>query len=56
MLLSDGLGLDREGAAVTAAIDAALASGLRTADIAAPGGRVIGTGAFTDAVVDAVHC
>jgi 3-isopropylmalate dehydrogenase len=55
MLLSDGLGLDREGAAVTAAIGAALASGLRTADIAAPGGRAIGTGAFTDAVVDAVH-
>lgn len=54
MLLSDGLGLTREGAAITAAIEAALARGLRTADLAAPGVSPVGTRAFTDAVVDAL--
>jgi len=54
MLLSDGLGLKDEGAAVTAAIETVLASGLRTTDIAAPGGPVTGTQAFADAVAAAI--
>jgi 3-isopropylmalate dehydrogenase len=54
MLLSNGLGLDTEGQAVIAAIEAALASGLRTADIVAPGAAPVGTRAFTDAVVQAI--
>jgi 3-isopropylmalate dehydrogenase len=54
MLLSDGLGLKDEGAAVITAIDAALASGLRTADLAEPGQASVGTTAFTDAVVAAI--
>ena len=51
MLLSDGLGLREEGAAVVAAVERTLASGVRTADIAAPGQTPIGTRAFTDAVL-----
>jgi 3-isopropylmalate dehydrogenase len=54
MLLADGLGLEAEGAAVTKAIGAALAKGLRTADIADPGAPSVGTRAFTDAVVAAI--
>jgi len=54
MMLSDGLGLTDEGSAVTAAIERALASGLRTADIAAPGGAVTGTQAFAEAVAAAI--
>jgi len=54
MLLADGLGLHDEGAAVTAAIERALASGIRTADLAGPGGVSVTTDAFTDAVVAAV--
>jgi len=51
MLLSDGLKLKNEGEAVVRAVERALAGGLRTADIAAPGGAAVGTGAFTDRVV-----
>jgi 3-isopropylmalate dehydrogenase len=51
MLLSDGLGLRAEGAAVVAAVERTLAAGLRTADIATPGHTPIGTRAFTDGVV-----
>jgi 3-isopropylmalate dehydrogenase len=54
MLLADGLGLKAEGAAVTQAIETALAKGLRTADIADPGGPSVGTTAFADAVVAAI--
>jgi 3-isopropylmalate dehydrogenase len=54
MLLSDGLGLQREGAAVIQAIEQALASGLRTADVAPAGTTPVGTRAFTDAVVAAL--
>jgi 3-isopropylmalate dehydrogenase len=54
MLLADGLGLRAEGAAVTRAIEHALASGLRTVDVAAPGTPSVGTRAFTDAVVAAL--
>lgn len=54
MLLTDGLGLHEEAAVVTAAVEQALASGLRTADIAHPGTKPVGTRAFTDAVVAAI--
>jgi 3-isopropylmalate dehydrogenase len=48
MLLSDGLGWRAEGAAVVAAVERTLATGIMTSDVAAPG---VGTRAFTDAVV-----
>jgi len=51
MLLSDGLGLKTEGAAVIAAIERTLEAGHRTPDIAPAGTSPIGTTAFTDAVV-----
>ncbi|HUF46733.1 MAG TPA: 3-isopropylmalate dehydrogenase [Vicinamibacterales bacterium] len=54
MLLGDGLGLHAEAAAVTAAIETAMRSGLRTVDIAGPGDQVVGTRAFTAAVVGAL--
>jgi 3-isopropylmalate dehydrogenase len=54
MLLSDGLGLAKEAAAVTAAIEKVLASGLRTADIAPAGVKPTGTRAFTAAIVTAL--
>jgi 3-isopropylmalate dehydrogenase len=50
MLLGDGLNLRDEAAAITTAIDKALAAGLRTADIAAPGQKAVGTTAFADEV------
>jgi 3-isopropylmalate dehydrogenase len=54
MLLGDGLGLREEAAAVTKAVEKTLASGLRTADIAAPGSASVGTTVFADAVVEAL--
>ena len=54
MLLRDGLKLAQEGDAIDRAIDAALAAGHRTADIAAPGETAVGTAAMTDAVLAAL--
>jgi 3-isopropylmalate dehydrogenase len=54
MLLTDGLGLHQEAAAITTAIESVLRSGLRTADVAPPGATPVGTRAFTDAVVAAL--
>jgi 3-isopropylmalate dehydrogenase len=54
MLLTDGLGLHEEAAAITAAIEGVLRSGLRTADVAPAGVVPVGTRAFTDAVVSAL--
>lgn len=51
MLLSDGLGLRAEGAAVTAAVERTLAQNVRTADVVAEGHAPVGTRAFTDAVI-----
>jgi 3-isopropylmalate dehydrogenase len=51
MLLADGLHLATEAAAVTAAIERALRFGLRTRDVAVRGSAVVGTRAFTDAVI-----
>lgn len=44
MLLRESLDLDREARAVEDAVQAVWASGLRTADIASPDDRVVGTG------------
>jgi 3-isopropylmalate dehydrogenase len=55
MLLGDGLGLRAEAAAVERALDHVLAAGLRTADIAAAGDRVVGTREMGDAIAAAVE-
>jgi 3-isopropylmalate dehydrogenase len=52
MLLSDGLGLTEEGAAIISAIERTLKAGLRTADIAGPGETKVGTTAMADAILD----
>ena len=51
MLLADGLHLAVEAAAVIAAIESALRFGLRTRDVGARWSAVVGTRAFTDAVI-----
>jgi 3-isopropylmalate dehydrogenase len=63
MLLGDGLGRQEEAAAITHAIEGALSSGLRTADLL-PGAdatpetrakaRLVSTTEFTDAVVEGI--
>lgn len=52
MLLRHSLGLEAEAQAVEAAVDAVLADGLRTADIADGAGPVLGTAAMGQAVVE----
>ena len=52
MLLRHSLGLEREAAAVEAAVGDALAAGLRTADIAAAGAASVGSRAAGDAVIE----
>ncbi len=56
MLLRDGLGMDAEASRVEAAAEAALDSGLRTADLAtgAAGEREAGTAEMTQAVLGAL--
>lgn len=54
MLLEHSFGLATEAAALTQAIDDALSSGLRTADIAEPGTTPASTRQFTAAVADAL--
>ena len=54
MLLADGLGLRKEGAAVTTAVERALAANIRTGDVAAAGHQPVGTRAFTEAVLSAL--
>lgn len=51
MLFEHALGLPADARAITTAIESALASGLRTADLASPGEPVSTTSAFTAAVV-----
>jgi 3-isopropylmalate dehydrogenase len=54
LLLRHGLSLGAEAAAVERAVESALASGARTADLAAPGSAgILSTTAMTDAVVHA---
>jgi 3-isopropylmalate dehydrogenase len=52
MLLRHSLGLEREARAVEAAVEAALAAGARTADIAPSPDRALSTSAFTDQVLE----
>ncbi len=54
MLLRHSLGLAEEAAAVEAAVEAVIAAGLRTADIAAPGERTVSTREMADAVLAAL--
>ncbi len=54
MLLRLSLGLEREAAAVEAAVRSALDAGLRTTDIAARGMTVLSTSAMGDAIVERV--
>jgi 3-isopropylmalate dehydrogenase len=51
MLLRHSLGLEREAEALEAAVAAALATGVRTADIAAPGLPSVGSRTAADAVI-----
>jgi len=51
MLLSDGLNLKTEGAAIVTAVEQAIAGGARTADIAGGDDPTLGTAAFTDRVL-----
>src|SRR5512136_2356403 len=50
MMLRHSFGMEREASAIEYAVDSALGSGLRTADIAAPGERVISTHAMGEAI------
>lgn len=52
MLLRHSLGLETEARAVEQAVEAALAAGARTADIAPSPDRALSTNAFTDHVLD----
>jgi len=54
MLLRHSLALGTEAAAVENAVSAALAAGLRTADIAAPGTAAVGSRAAGDAVISRI--
>lgn len=53
MLLRESLGLEREPQAIEDAIRTVWARGLRTADIAAPGDRVVGTQEMAERVAEA---
>ncbi len=52
LLLRYSLNLEAEANAVEAAVEAAIASGARTADIVEKGGSPVSTSAFTDLVLD----
>ncbi|MEJ5197343.1 MAG: 3-isopropylmalate dehydrogenase [Anaerolineae bacterium] len=51
MMLRWSFGLEREAAAVEAAVEATLAAGYRCRDIATPDGRIVGTAEMGDQVV-----
>jgi 3-isopropylmalate dehydrogenase len=51
MLLRSSLGLEQEAAAVERAVEAVLAAGHRTADLAEPGQPTVGTEHMGDLVV-----
>jgi 3-isopropylmalate dehydrogenase len=55
MLLRSSLGLASEAAAVERAVEAVLAAGHRTADLAAPGQPAVGTRAMGDLAVEALR-
>jgi 3-isopropylmalate dehydrogenase len=51
MMLRHSLNLETEASALEAAVDAVLADGARTKDIASRGGETVGTSEFTQAVI-----
>jgi 3-isopropylmalate dehydrogenase len=53
MLLRESLSLEREAQAIEDAVQAVWASGLRTADIASPGDRVVGTREMATRIAEA---
>ncbi|MCA9914064.1 MAG: 3-isopropylmalate dehydrogenase, partial [Anaerolineae bacterium] len=55
MLLRYSLNLEEEAKAIEDAVDAALAAGARTGDIASAGETIISTTEFTDAVLNALY-
>ena len=55
MLLRYSLGLEKEAAAVEAAVGAAIDRGVLTADLTAAGGRSVSTLAAGNAVVEALR-
>lgn len=55
MLLRHGLGLGPEADAVERAIENALASGCRTADVAQPGENVLACSEMTRAIVERIN-
>ena len=54
-MLQYSFGLAEEAQAVNAAVEGALAEGLRTADLAPAGGRAVSTEEMTDAVAAGVE-
>ena len=54
MMLSDGLGLKAEGAAIISAIERVLRTGVRTADIAGPDETAVGTSMFAESIAGAI--
>lgn len=54
MLLERAFGLSDEGRTIVGAVEQVLTSGLRTADLAVPGGAACGTREFTRAVLSAM--
>ncbi|MGB8275051.1 MAG: isocitrate/isopropylmalate family dehydrogenase [Alphaproteobacteria bacterium] len=54
MMLRDSFGLDWLAARIEDAVESTLASGIRTADIAAPGGAVVGTREMGDRIAQAL--
>jgi 3-isopropylmalate dehydrogenase len=55
MLLRESAGAPHAAQALYAAIDDVLRAGWRTRDVAAPGDRVVGTRAMTDAIIAAIE-
>lgn len=55
LLLRHSCGLEREAEAVEMAVREALRAGYRTADIAAPGNRIVGTVAMGNAIIQALE-
>ena len=53
MMLRESFALEREATAIERGVRAVWSAGLRTADVAAPGCRVVGTQALADEVVRA---
>ncbi len=54
MMLRHGLARADEAERIEAAVDSVLGGGLRTADLAAPGEKAVGTVEVTDAVLAAL--